>query len=178
MLIYLFSNKFSNIFLRIFEKLTPIIGDMKLLWPNLMDARMKGYLNFWNAEWAKHGVCSDFSSVLDYFSTALQLMKHLNPGDYLILHCFENFFYSNSYLYKPNVLFLIYFSVLALTPGSRYTAQDVSNIVKGEIGAYPEVVGQLHKRNKTLQIKEIHICYRSLMHSLTVQEDFQVHVRA
>ena len=139
---------------------------------------MKENLNFWKEEWIKHGVCSDFSNMLDYFSTTLQLRKHLNPGDYLILHYFENYFYSNSYLYKPNVLFLIYFSVLALTPGSRYTAQDVSYIVKGEIGAYPEVVGQLHKRNKTLQIKEIHICYRSLMHSLTVQEDFQVHVRA
>ena len=73
-------------------KLTPIIGDMRLLWPNLMDARMKGNLNFWKEEWIKHGVCSDFLKMLDYFSIALQLRKHLNLGDYLILHYFENYF--------------------------------------------------------------------------------------
>ena len=118
-------------------------------------------LNFWSQEWNKHDICSDFSSMFDYFSTTLQLRKQLNQGYYIILYYLKNYL----------IIFLIYityFSVLGLTPRSRYTVQDVANIVQGEIDAYPEIVGQLHKKNKTLQIKEIHICYRSLMHYLTV----------
>ena len=52
------------------------------------------------------------------------------------------------------LIYITYFSVLGLTHGSRYTVQDIANIVQGQIGVYPEIVGQLHKRNKTLQIKD------------------------
>ena len=81
--------------------------------------------------------------MFNYFNTALQLKKQLNPSNYIILYYLENYL----------IIFLIYityFSVLRLTPRSRYTVQDVTNIVQGEIGTYPKIVGQLHKRNKTL----------------------------
>ena len=123
---------------------------------NLKDATRTENLNFWSQEWIKHGICSDFSSMFDYFSTALQLRKQLNPGDYII------FYYLKNYL-VIFVIYITYFSVLGLIPGSRYTVQDVANIVEGRTGAYPEIVGQLHKRNKTLQIKEIRICYKRVM---------------
>ena len=88
-------------------KLTPIIEDLTLLLPNLKNATKIGSLNFWCQEWKKHGISSDFSSMFDYFSTALQLRKQLNPGDYIILYYLKNYL----------VIFLIYityFSVLDL----------------------------------------------------------------
>ena len=100
--------------------------------------------------------------MFDYFSVALQLRKQLNPGDYIILYYLKNYL----------VIFLIYityFSVLGLTHRSQYTVQDVANIVQGEISTYLEIVGQLHKRNKILQIKEIRIYYQRVMYSLMPQ---------
>ena len=103
-------------------KLTLIIEDITLLLSNLKDATRIGNLNFWSQEWNKHGICSDFSNMFDYFSATLQLRKQLNPSDYIILYYLKNYL----------IIFLIYityFSVLGLTPGSRYNVQDVVNIV-------------------------------------------------
>ena len=90
-------------------KLIPIIGDLTLLWSNLKDATRIENLNFWSQEWNKHGICSDFSSMFDYFNTTVQLKKQLNPGDYIILYYLKNYL----------VIFLnyiTYFLVLGLTP--------------------------------------------------------------
>ena len=105
--------------------MTPIIGDLTLHWPNLKHATRTRNLNFWSQEWIKHSICSDFSSMFDYFSTALQLRKQLNPGDYII------FYYLKNYLVSF-VIYITYFSVLGLIPGLRYAVQDVANIVEGK----------------------------------------------
>ena len=127
-------------------QLTPIIGDLTLLWSNLKDATRIENLNFWSQEWNKHGICSDFSSRFDYFNTTVQLKKQLNPSDYIILYYLKNYL----------IIFLIYityFSVLGLTPRSRYTVQDVANIVKQKQAPILRLLASYIKRIKHSKLR-------------------------
>ncbi|XP_022756662.1 ribonuclease S-4-like isoform X2 [Durio zibethinus] len=65
-------------------KLNPILNDLVSLWPNLKDPQSTAQnFQFWEHEWTKHGMCSDYpDQPRDYFNSALQLRKGLNPGDY------------------------------------------------------------------------------------------------
>ncbi|XP_022756013.1 ribonuclease 3-like [Durio zibethinus] len=66
------------------NELNPILNNLSSLWPNLTDPQdLSSNLKFWEHEWKKHGMCSDYpDQPRDYFNSALQLRRGLNPGDY------------------------------------------------------------------------------------------------
>ncbi|XWS71438.1 hypothetical protein CRYUN_Cryun03dG0138100 [Craigia yunnanensis] len=121
-------------------ELMPIQTDLTALWPNLKDPQSsQANLNFWEHEWTKHGMCSDYpDKPRDYFNSALQLRKGFDP-------------------------------VMGLTPGSQYTVQAVSTIIQTKVGATPEIACNRAKVGKTLQLWEIRLCYNRAMPPNTVQ---------
>ncbi|XVF59655.1 hypothetical protein PTKIN_Ptkin07bG0293200 [Pterospermum kingtungense] len=116
---------------QIITYLQPIEVDLERLWPNLKNSSSKQQNQaFWRYEWEQHGMCSDYGQ---------------NPLGY---------FNSTLQLRKS------FHPEFQLTPGTKYTVQRVSNEIRRQVGAKPEIACSTSRvlRN-TLLLWEVRLCY-------------------
>ncbi|XP_022764387.1 ribonuclease 1-like [Durio zibethinus] len=117
--------------------LQPIEEKLKENWPSFYPDKTTGARNdpaFWRHEWESHGMCSDYpDDTLGYFTETLNLAQNNNP-----------------------------LKVMGIQPDDKtlHEVKTISEAVKKNAKAYPQIVCNTLPGSTTLQLVEFRFCFK------------------
>ncbi|KAE8688735.1 hypothetical protein F3Y22_tig00110956pilonHSYRG00092 [Hibiscus syriacus] len=107
-----------------------LVGDLTNVWPTLKNTNSaQENQKFWEYEWGKHGMCSDYGDKpAVYFKAAIDLRNH-------------------------------FVSVLKLQSGQSYKVQEIADKVKAAVKGTPEIACRTKKGTNQKILGEVRLCY-------------------